>query len=162
MFSSKYRLLVVIFVAGVFLSPVYALATFDELRLMDVQPNIGGHRFIIRANGEYEIQIIKPSRSGQKNREYTGQLDLADFKRIKRALKASRFVTMKLPASYGDSSASGPVIQLITDGKTISKQKMTGARHRRFDELYGTLLAVINKIGHKKRHSDDLDIPVLP
>lgn len=157
----KLRVVLVLLLSVVFVRPTYASVTFDEIRLMDIQPKIGGYRLVIRNNGEYEIQIVKPSRSGQNNREFSGQLDKSDFRRVVKALKASNIRSMKLPVAQG-SSASGPIIQVIVDGETISKQKMTGAKHRRFDELYGTLLAIINKIGLKKQDSDDLDIPVLP
>lgn len=149
---------------GILLTPAYAVSgTFDELRLIDVQPDIGGHRFILKGDGEYEIKIVKPSRSGQNNQEFIGHLDDRELKRVKRALKASRFETINLPSTKGGVSDSGPVIQLISNGNTVTRQKMTGNRHRRFDELYGTLLAIINKIGRKKRlQPEESDNPVLP
>ncbi len=161
MYSLKY-LFAAILISGFLPNPLYASYVFDELYLIDVQPNIGGHRFIIRANGEYEVTIVKPSRSGKYDQEYAGQLDQIDVKRLKKAFKASKFITMKLPASLKSNSAKGPVIEVTTSGHTISKQKMTGIRHKRFDELYGTLLAIINKIKRKKAISSDLDIPVVP
>lgn len=161
MYSLKY-LLAAILISGLSVNPLYASYVFDELYLVDVQPNIGGHRLIIRASGEYEVTIVKPSRSGKYDQEYTGQLDAIDVKRIKKAFKASKFITMKLPASKKSNSAAGPVIEVTTNGNTISKQKMTGVRHKNFDELYGTLLAIINKIKRKKALSSDLDIPVIP
>ena len=157
-------LIALVGLVGIVFNPAYAVSeTFDELRLIDVQTDIGGHRFILKGNGEYEIKIVKPSRSGQNNEEFIGYLDSRDLKRINRALKASRFETINLPSTKGGVSDSGPVIQLISNGNTVTRQKMTGIRHRRFDELYGTLLAIINKIGRKKRlQPEESDNPVLP
>ncbi len=154
--------MLVLFLSVVLVSPTFASEMFDEIRLDDVQPRIGGYRLVIRNNAEYEIHVIKPSRSGENDHEFSGLLNKKDFARVVKALKSANIRSMKLPYKQGSNSASGPIIQVIVAGETISKQKMAGARHRRFDELYGTLLAVINKIGLKKQNSDGIDIPVLP
>ena len=153
-----------IFLTMVMLSPAYAVAEpFDELKLVDIQPEIGGQRFIIKNNGEYELKIVKPSRSGQNDQEYTGFLGLKEFKKIKQVLKSAHFTDIKLPAKKADDSSKGPIVELIHEGNVIRKQKLTGIKHRRFDEVYGTLLAIINQIVKKKRNQpSESDVPVLP